>query len=149
MEISTRTKVITSIVVVITSFAVGRYSANTKPDVHTVIDKTQDIKQDTDKDTHKTTTITKTPDGKEVTTITEDTVIDTKKDTDTTTHVDQTVTQPKNSLINISALASLDTADGFKPVYGISANKELIGPVTIGAFGLTNGVIGLSVGVNF
>ena len=35
------------------------------------------------------------------------------------------------------------------PLYGISANKEFIGPITIGAFGLTNGTIGLSIGVNF
>lgn len=143
------TKVIIASAVVLVAFASGRYSAYTKPDISIKTDETKQTNTDTDKDTHKVTTVTKTPDGKSVTTIVEDTTTNTKKTTDSTKTVDQIVTQPKHSLINISALASLDTADGFKPVYGISANKELIGPITVGAFGLTNGVIGLSVGLNF
>lgn len=138
---STKYKVIISIVVVLVAFAFGRYSAPKVPDSHTVTDTTKEV----NKDTHKTTVVTKTPDGKEVTTIVEDTT--TKSDSDT--KKDQTITAPKTSLINISALAGLDTGRGFVPTYGISASKELIGPVTVGAFGLTNGTIGLSIGVNF
>lgn len=137
----TKYKVIISIVVVLVAFAFGRYSAPKVPDSHTVTDTTKEV----NKDTHKTTVVTKTPDGKEVTTIVEDTT--TKSDSDT--KKDQTVTAPKTSLINISALAGLDIGRGFIPTYGISASKELIGPVTVGAFGLTNGTIGLSIGINF
>src|SRR3984957_1911312 len=115
IELSTKTKVLVGVVIILVGFATGRYSAQ-KPDVRTVINQQQDIKQDIDKDTHKVTTITKTPDGKEVTQITEDTVTDTKKDTDTTTKIDQTITSSK-SLINISALAGLDTSRGFVPTY--------------------------------
>jgi hypothetical protein len=34
-------------------------------------------------------------------------------------------------------------------MYGISVHREFIGPITLGAFGLTNGTVGLSIGVNF
>lgn len=91
--------------------------------------------------------ITEDPGGKKTTTITENTTTDTKKVTDT--QKDIVVTAPKSSIINISALAGLDTGRGFVPTYGISASKELIGPITVGAFGLTNGTIGVSVGLNF
>lgn len=79
----------------------------------------------------------KSPDGtvKTIRTITEDT--------------SSTKTEIKNKTTNISALIGTDTTDKFKPIYGVSASKELIGSMTVGAFGLTNGVIGVSVGVNF
>lgn len=78
----------------------------------------------------------------------------------TTTIVDRTVSKEKSSRtesapaprknLNVSALVTNDFSDGeFKPVYGVSVSKEVLGPITIGAFGLTNGTIGLSVGVNF
>lgn len=142
---SIKTKIIMSVVALLVAFSFGRYSAPTVPDVKT------DIKTNTDKQTNtetkKTTTITEDPKGNKVTTINEDTTTQTKKNTDT--QLDQTVTAPKKSIINISALAGLDTGRGFIPTYGISANKELIGPITVGAFGLTNGTIGLSIGLNF
>jgi len=144
LQLSTRTKVIISVVVVLGAFATGRYSANS-PTVKT------DIKTDTDtqaqRDTHKTTVITEDPKTKNKTiTITEDTIVNTQTVAKTD---DKTTVTASKSIINISALAGLDTSRGFVPVYGLSANKELIGPITVGAFGLTNGVIGVSVGFNF
>jgi hypothetical protein len=141
----TKYKVIIATCTILVAFAFGRYSAPKIPDSHSITDTTKEINKDVD--THKTTVITKTPDGKEVTTITEDTSSKSKSDSDTKTDV--TITAPKTSAVNISLLAGLDTGRGFVPTYGISANKELIGPVTVGAFGLTNGTIGLSIGVNF
>lgn len=150
MELTTKTKVIGGAVIVLVAFASGRYSVPTKPDVHTIENQQVDVDKQTNMNDHKVTTTTQDcTTGKKVTTITEDISSQTKKDTDIKTELDQTVTQPKRSLINISALASLDTTNGFKPAYGISANKELLGPLTVGAFGLTNGVLGVSVGVNF
>jgi hypothetical protein len=130
---------------ILVSFAFGRYSAPTIPNSTTKTETQKDVQKDTD--THKTTTVTETPDGKKITTIIEDTT--TKSNSQTDTKKDQTIQAPKTSVINISALAGLDTGRGFVPTYGISASKELIGPITVGAFGLTNGTIGLSVGVNF
>lgn len=129
-------------------FAFGRYSVS-NPAVHT----DESIKTDTDtktnKDTHKVTVITKDPSGKEITTITEDSKTNTDKTKSSTTTVNQTVTPQKGSTINISALAGNDFSGVFKPVYGVSASKEFLGPVTLGVFGLTNSTIGVSIGLNF
>lgn len=77
----------------------------------------------------------------------------------TTTVVDHTITKDtasktavvvKAPTINVSALVANDFSTGsLKPLYGISVSKELLGPITVGAFGLTNGTIGLSLGINF
>lgn len=51
---------------------------------------------------------------------------------------------------NVSALVGNDFSKSLpKPLYGINVSREFLGPVTIGAFGLTNGVLGVSVGLNF
>lgn len=56
----------------------------------------------------------------------------------------------KSSTINVSGLVANDFSKGLLvPVYGISVSKEFLGPITVGAFGLTSGTIGLSVGINF
>lgn len=146
MNLSIKTQIIIVFVLLLFGFSFGRYSAPTIPNTKT--DTKTDTNTNTDTNSHKVTVITKDPKtGQETTTITEDKNTETKKVTDTKT--DTIVTAPKSSVINISALAGLDTARGFIPTYGISANKELIGPVTVGAFGLTNGTIGVSVGLNF
>lgn len=141
MQLSLKQKIIVSGVVVLVAFAFGRYTAPKIPNVATTVDNTKNVNTNT----HKTTTITENKDGTKVTKITEDT----NKISESENKGSQVVTAPKTSLINISALGSLDTSRGFVPVYGISASKEFIGPITLGAFGLTNGVVGLSVGVNF
>ncbi len=60
------------------------------------------------------------------------------------------VIMPRKSVLNLSALATVDPKAGrYVPIYGISVTKEVFGPFTAGAFGLTNGTLGLSVGINF
>lgn len=146
MNLSLKSKIIIVCAPLILAFALGRYTAPSVP--NSTIDTKTETNKKTDTDTHKVTVITKDPKtGSETTTITEDTKTNTKTNTDT--QIDKTVTAPKTSVINISALAGLDTGRGFVPTYGISANKELIGPITVGAFGLTNGTIGVSLGINF
>lgn len=95
------------------------------------------------KDTHKTTIIEKSPDGKETTTITEDTKATTNLTKDTSIKV---LAKPS---INVSGLVGVDSMNSFKPLYGISLSKEFIGPITAGAWGLTNGTFGVSIGINF
>lgn len=52
--------------------------------------------------------------------------------------------------LSVSALVANDFSNrGLSPIYGASVSKEIIGPITIGAFGLTNGTVGVSVGLNF
>ncbi len=77
-------------------------------------------------------------------------------DSDTKTNVKENkqvveTKQPAAKTINISALAGLDFSKplALTPIYGISVSKQVLGPIAIGAFGLTNGVVGLSLGVTF
>lgn len=148
-----KTKIITCVVVIATAFAFGRYSVQS-PTVKTIIDTQTDVQKNKDKDTHTVTTIVtiKNPDG----TVTETKKIDTTTETKSTendtksSHIDQTITPPKLSKLNISVLGGNDFSRGLLvPTYGLSINKEFIGPITIGAFGLMNGVVGVSIGLNF
>lgn len=145
---TTKTKVIIAVISLATAFAFGRYS-NQAPTVKTEINKNTDTNTKTATDKKKVTVITKDRDGKETTVITEEdkTIVDKNKNISET--ISQTIIPPKRNIINISALAGMDTLNSFRPVYGISANKEFIGPITIGAYGLTNGVLGISIGLNF
>ena len=66
------------------------------------------------------------------------------------TMLQQTTTPAKTQTLNLSVLAAVNPVNrDFAPVYGASLTKEFIGPVTIGAFGLTNGTLGVSIGLNF
>lgn len=129
-------------------FGLGRFSI-APPNIKTTEILTEDIKKEKDQDKHIVTIITKDcSTGKETTTITED---DTIREKETKRVVDQlyeSVTQQTRKTLNISGLAGLDTLDK-RLVYGASINKEVLGPVTLGAYGLTNGVLGLSIGINF
>lgn len=139
-----KTQVITLFVTFGVGAAIGNYFA-VKPSTSLI----ETTKTDTQKDvkTHKETKITKDPKGNEITTIVEDTDSNTNRTKDS--NINKTVTQPRNNILNVSALAGNDFKDVFKPIYGVSVNKEFIGPITLGVFGMTNSVIGLSVGVNF
>lgn len=148
MTMLTRNEIIIISIGLVVAFAFGRYSVS-PPDTKTI----ESVKTDTDiqKDTstHKETTITKDPKGNEITKIVEDTNTSTKKSTDTVANIDTSVTAQKKGTINISGLAGTGIFSGLTPVYGVSASKEFIGPITVGAFGLTNGILGVSIGLNF
>jgi len=139
-----KTKVIISCIALLVAFTTGRYSVNT-PTVKTEEEQTVEAQKDVE--TKKVTTITKDPKGNDVTVITEDTTI--KANTDTKTQIEQTVTPPKKNTLNISALAGLGLSNSFQPVYGLSITKSVIGPVTAGIYGMNNGVLGISIGLNF
>lgn len=51
--------------------------------------------------------------------------------------------------LNVSGLVGVSIHDPGLPIYGISASKEVLGPITVGVFGLTNGLVGVSIGFNF
>jgi hypothetical protein len=148
---TTRNKYILAAVGLLAAFASGRYSVQA-PTVKTQVTQQATTDTQADKDTHReTTTITeKQPDGvvKTTTKVTEDIVA--KKDTESKidTRIQQTVTPPEVNMLNISLLAGIDFSRQV-PVYGASINKQLLSVFTIGAFGLSNGTIGASVGLNF
>lgn len=132
-------KIIISLALLILAFAFGRYSVK-----QTTAVVTKEVEKEKQQDKHKVTVITK-KNGEETTTITEDT----KTHTDTNSlDIVKEITQGKSSMINISGLAGMDI-NSKQPVYGLSASKEFLGPVTLGAFFLTNKTVGVSIGVNF
>lgn len=112
-------------------------------------DKTTDVtKVVTDKTTVKKKTKTKVikaPDGTETTeTEVSDTVTDTKRTKDST------VVKEAGAKTHINALVGVDVTNGpIAPIYGVAVSRDLVGPISVGAFGLTNGVVGASVGISF
>ncbi len=126
-----------------------------------------DQKKTDKRQTH--TIITKKPDGTTVTEIfdldTNTVFTDNRKDvtdntqktaTDTSTKIQESSTtttsnpQPK---WHVGAMAGVDikaALGGKVPMaYGGSVDYRVLGPVTVGGFGLTNGTVGLSVGLGF
>ncbi len=151
-EITTRTKVLIGVLCVVTSFAVGRWSSSNNVDTSSTSKSVTESKTQETINTHTKTTITesKKPDGTDTTT----TVIDQVQNEKATESMDSKMmtesTSKPGSKINISVLGANDFSRGLLvPTYGLSVSKEFIGPVTVGAFGLMNGVVGVSIGLDF
>lgn len=124
---------IVALVALVLSFAAGRYSVDINK--RTEIDETKKTRTDT------TIVTIKEPSGKETTT----TVI---KERETTKKELNQVESSQKAILNIAILGAYDPTQN-QPSYGLSISKQFIGPVTLGVFGLTNGVAGVSIGVNF
>jgi hypothetical protein len=133
-------KVLAIILLVLLSFAMGRRSAKS-----VTIDTQTQTHEDTKTQDHKKTVITEQPNGIKTTVITDDIKSETVE-----TQVQQTheVVNAKKPVINVSALVGTDYTS-LKPIYGMSVSKEFLGPVTIGVYGMTNHMIGLSLGIDF
>lgn len=141
-----KNKIILSIIALVSAFAAGRYTATvgTSVQTKTVAQETKDTTKSVDVKT--VTVTTQKPDGEVtwVTTKVKD-VDQTTKDTIKT----ETVTAVKKETLNVSVLAAVQPNHNLSPIYGLSVSKELLGPVTLGIFGLTTGVVGASIGLNF
>ncbi len=151
MNISTKSIIFGALGLFLLGLSLGRYSVQS-PTTKTTEQTQTDINKQVNRDTHTDTTITVTedPSGKKqtVTTISQDTTTRSKVDETINDSRSTTITPTKRSTLNISALASADIKN-FIPVYGLSVTKEVLGPITVGGFGLSNGVIGISVGLDF
>jgi hypothetical protein len=154
-----KTKIIIAVVAVATAFATGRYTVPTKViEVTKVVEvekKTKDKDQKVDKDTKKTTTIVEEPTGKKTTTIVEEDKVNkdtSTKETDDKTKTDNSFKEVlKSSPLSVSALfgGPLPGSGPFQMVYGLHVSKQVLGPITVGAFGMTNRTVGFSLGLNF
>lgn len=129
----------------VSGFALGRYSSTNREKENTVI---TDTSKNTETDTTKNTTIEKRPDGSEVTKIIEETTTKTEERKQQEKKMEELITAARRS-VNISGLLGYDLSAKPLPIYGASFSKEFIGPITLGAWGLTNGSLGISIGVNF
>jgi hypothetical protein len=150
---SIKIKIIVSIVVVLSTFAAGRFSVQ-KPTVKTTVATQTDTHIDEKKDTHTITTTTtkKEPNGETDTIQVVDmtTKVHDLENQQADTQIQQTIIPPKTNTLNISGLVGNDFTKGLlAPTYGVSVTKQVLGPMTVGAWGLTNGTIGLSIGLNF
>lgn len=141
-----KTKIVLGLISLAITFALGRYTKNQD----TVIkQETEDEKnKEKDKDKKKVTVIIKKPDGTEITKIIEETKIREKETQRTVDKLYQEV-KSRTGLVNVSALIGTEHIRQLTPVYGLSVSKEILGPVTVGAWGMTNSSIGVSLGVNF
>ena len=150
---SAKTKVGMSIVVAAVSFACGRYSVS-RAEVKTEVKQNEQDTTKKDEQTHTQTKIVevKTPDG----TQTKTTVITQIKDVDTTerknsatvTHTDSIPAKVGSVTIQALVGTRFIAPDGV-PLYGVAVSKQFVGPVSVGAFGLNNGIAGVSIGVSF
>lgn len=152
-----KTKVIIVVIALVTSFAVGRWAAPTKIVTKTIeVEKkviVKDDKKDTRKHRSKKTVVVVTPDGTKTTTIVDNTDTDTKqenkdKTTDDIKKDSETTKEYSSSKVTVSALGALNLKTGL-PAYGAAVSKPILGPLTIGAFGLTDTTFGVSVGLTF
>ena len=155
---TTKQIIIIGAVTLVTAFAFGRWSAPTKTKIvtETVTVEKEVEKTKTDKNEHKKITRTKIthPDGTSTTTttVTDDTSTqtDASKTTDTSTDTKSTTEITRgNDKVTISALAAMNVTSPGIPIYGAAVTKPILGPITVGAFGFQNGLVGASVGLTF
>lgn len=162
---TTKQKVIISIVLLAGAFAAGRFSLPAKivEKEHIVyqdrIVESKSVATDTTKNDNKvyTRTTTETPDGTKTTTvkITNNDQIDSKttsKSNETNTIAsdttkEKTIEYSKDSLL-ISAAAKTNFTNPSLS-YGGIVNKRVLGPIYLGAFGFSDASFGMSVGLSF
>lgn len=135
------------------TFAFGRYSVKQVASKDVLKNTIMDSTIEKAKDVHTVTTVTTTVNPKthaQVTTTVTDTEADTHTDIQTNTKTDiktdiKYTSQPRT---NISGLVGIDFRTS-KPVYGGSATRQILGPISVGVWGLSNASGGVSIGVSF
>jgi hypothetical protein len=113
-----------------------------KPEIKEVI-RVVEVKKETDIQTDRTTTIVKGPDGTETTT-----VVDKSRETTREESKDAARTVLARPRLNVAVLGGVGLSSGV-PTFGAAITKEIAGPITAGVWGLNNGTVGVSIGINF
>lgn len=157
-----RNQIIGLIVALAVAFASGRYLTPTKTITETRIVEVEKKSgsKNTDKEVKKTKTTTTTvvirPDGtrEETTVVVEGYESDTsskEKEKSETSKSDENRKEVIKTVgrTRISALAGFTPFSITAPVYGAHVSSQLLGPISVGAFGLTSGVVGVSLGLDF
>lgn len=149
MERSTKIKVIASVAVVLTSFALGRYTVPEKVKIETkVVEVDKKVKR-VKKDVKIHVTTVKRPDGTVETnkTITDQSKTDSKDDSSKVSDK-QSETVRGDSKVTIGLMGGVDFLSG-KTLIGGSVYKPLFGPIGFGAWGLSNTSFGGTIGLSF
>jgi hypothetical protein len=126
------------VIIIVIAFYAGKYTTPEKVRVQTVTVEKEVVKVE-----HKRVVIKQNKDGSKETVIVVDTDVK-EKSKDQETIKEKTI----QSKFNVSLLAG-GSLPLTSPVFGVSAQKNFIGPITLGAWVLNNGTGGLSVGLNF
>lgn len=152
---NTKQTIIALVVALLTGLAIGRFTLPskviTKTEIKEVDKNTAQVRQ---KDNSVTTiTEVKKPDGTVTTTTKIDNNIQTNsKNTSTDSKdskTDKEVTYNTNRW-TIQAVAAFRPFSGSVPtVYGGSVSYRLLGPITVGGIGLSDGTVGASLGLSF
>ncbi len=164
---STKSKVLLFTVLILTAFAFGRYSVPETKKTETTTTETgkkEDSKtSDTDRDKHKTIirTIIIHPDGtrEEKEEITEDSKTSKKSGSSSSSETEKGSTE-KTEVVRSSSRTRLSVLGGVTPsligtpslgqtVFGAHVSRNVLGPISVGAFGLSSGVCGVSIGLDF
>jgi hypothetical protein len=151
--------VVAVIVSLAVAFGFGRWSAPQKIVTETKVviqkDATKETQSDQDKHSETNTVQVKKPDGTIITKTTTKTDTDTKRKTEQETKTDQksdtrTEITKSSSPVTINALAGVNvTSLTGGLIYGLSISRPILGPITIGAWGMTNKTGGFSLGIQF
>lgn len=159
----TKTKIIIATISLITAFAFGRYSVPERVKIETKIveveKKTSDKNSEAERNKKKTTETKETvkPDGtRETTTKTTEETEVSKKNNEHSTDETSKNSESSKEVISGQSKTSLNVLAGIKVsditgglIYGVSVTKPILGPISIGVWGLTNSTIGASVGLLF
>jgi lipopolysaccharide export LptBFGC system permease protein LptF len=160
MEMKQKVMVIASVALV--SAAIGRYTAPEKIKIETkTVEVIKEVKVKDETETKKKDkTYTKTTDTKPTGEKTE-TVTIVEKDADKT-KTDVTIAKDDNKStdqikevtkssghLNLSVLAGVNVLSPGGMLYGGHITRDILGPINIGIWGLSNGTAGCSVGLTF
>jgi membrane glycosyltransferase len=162
---SNKSKLILAVIAIAVAFAAGRFTTpervKIQKEIVEVEKKTKDTSTEAERSKRKETTVREVihPDGTKetITTIIEDSDTRKKSDTRETQEVARKETETKEvekskGKLTLSALAGskVSLSEGVSPlIYGGHISKEVLGPVSLGVFGLSNGIAGVSIGLSF
>ena len=163
IQLNMKQKVIVAVVYTAVCIAGGRYLTPVQVKIETktitVEAKTEDKTTNEEKNTHEKKVIVEAdkPDGsKTITTTVEvvnnDTTVGTDKAVDdikSDKEMTKTVTK-ESSKLHLSFLTGINVINPSQGlIYGGEVSKDILGPLSIGIFGLSSGTAGCSIGLSF
>lgn len=139
-----KNKLIVISIILLMGIAIGRFLSPDKVKTETRVVEVEKI---VEKVVRQTVTILEKPDGTKETVIVTDSNTSSKTNEQSTNAIKE-VTGSKDR-INVSVLAgSSFPLNLSSPIYGLSANKNILGPISAGVWGLSNKTFGVSLGLN-
>jgi hypothetical protein len=139
--------------IAVLGFAFGRYSAPVKVVEKEKIKIVEVEKKKVNEKKDVTTVVVTKPDGTTTTTTRDTSVTDSSTDTSTvaTSEKSKTTTYKKPNWV-VAGLIGADVSNfslKSKPIYGGSVSRKVLGPISVGGWGMSNGTFGASISLEF